>query len=275
MLAAVPHHGPADTAAAITQSQLQGIVAEAISHWETVVGDVPGITAMEHESAQVTNLSSGYLGLTTPESILIDADAAGYGWYVQPTGAASDFRSLGDFGSLLETAIPGSPAAGKMDLLTVVTHELGHLLGYQDDHMAGIMQQTLTAGTRILPSDPSAAVTEGPTTIAPNQAGALLVPQASLMEAAGLLRGDTIVAAVVDAVAVGSGLNDTNPSNFAFHLDQFVGYGLQGQRADTFETPSNRSAGNTQQIANVGSGGSEIGDDAFWVIFGEAGLERT
>ena len=39
-----------------------------------------------------------------------------------------------------------------MDLLTVVMHELGHILGFEDQHSAGdagdLMYETLTAGVR-------------------------------------------------------------------------------------------------------------------------------
>jgi hypothetical protein len=43
-----------------------------------------------------------------------------------------------------------SPAFGRMDLLTVVMHELGHVLGFADlDPNAGeLMSETLDAGTR-------------------------------------------------------------------------------------------------------------------------------
>ena len=38
-----------------------------------------------------------------------------------------------------------------MDLLTVLAHEVGHLLG-QDHEADGVMAETLTAGTRLTPS---------------------------------------------------------------------------------------------------------------------------
>ena len=46
----------------------------------------------------------------------------------------------------------GGPAAGKMDLLTVVEHELGHELGLNDvdpgTHPGDLMASTLPTGTR-------------------------------------------------------------------------------------------------------------------------------
>jgi hypothetical protein len=62
-------------------------------------------------------------------------------------------------------ASPGSPAFGRMDLLTVVEHELGHVLGLSDlDPQAvphSLMTQTLDTGVRRLPA-PEPAVASTP-----------------------------------------------------------------------------------------------------------------
>src|SRR5439155_10160063 len=54
------------------------------------------------------------------------------------------------------SAGPGSPAFGRMDLLTVVEHELGHVLGLEDlDAQISpheLMTDTLAAGVRRSPS---------------------------------------------------------------------------------------------------------------------------
>jgi hypothetical protein len=76
-----------------------------------------------------------------PGAIWIDQDAAGYGWYL-PTAA--------DDGAF--PAAPGSPAFGKVDLLTVVEHELGHELGFDDTLGGGLMGVFLPTGTRRLPA---------------------------------------------------------------------------------------------------------------------------
>ena len=49
----------------------------------------------------------------------------------------------------------GSDAAGQMDLLTVVMHELGHVLGYDDldPEVDDLMSATLDSGERQLPDD--------------------------------------------------------------------------------------------------------------------------
>ena len=52
-------------------------------------------------------------------------------------------------GGALVGYLPGSPAAGKEDLLTTVLHEMGHLAG-SPDGTSGLMAGALAAGTRDL-----------------------------------------------------------------------------------------------------------------------------
>jgi hypothetical protein len=84
----------------------------------------------------------------TDGTVLIDINAGGFGWFIDPTPADDSEFAVG---SLIAPA--GSPAAGRMDLLSVVMHELGHVLGLQDveggDH--DLMGDTLTPGVRRVP----------------------------------------------------------------------------------------------------------------------------
>jgi len=90
---------------------------------------------------QVGDLSGQILGLTGNGTVFIDADAAGYGWFVDPT-------------PLDDSEFTGGTAEG-MDLLTAVMHEFGHVLGFRDVPAAldCLMSGTLEEGVRHLPSD--------------------------------------------------------------------------------------------------------------------------
>ena len=70
----------------------------------------------------------------------MDTNAAGWGWFPGTPGPGDDseFTTPGN---------QGESAVADMDLLTVVMHELGHVLGH--DHDAdGVMAETLAAGVR-------------------------------------------------------------------------------------------------------------------------------
>ena len=79
----------------------------------------------------------------------IDPTAAGHGWFVDATPDDDvEFRAHGAEGAL--SATPSSAASGAMDLLSVVTHELGHALGL-DSH--ALLSSTLDTGLRVMPDD--------------------------------------------------------------------------------------------------------------------------
>ncbi|HUG09383.1 MAG TPA: cadherin-like domain-containing protein, partial [Opitutaceae bacterium] len=81
---------------------------------------------------EIVDLPGSMLGFATWEKISIDVNAAGFGWFVD---AAPSFDT-----SLGSTAVIG------MDLLSVIGHELGHLLG--EIHSDGLMGEMLDAGMR-------------------------------------------------------------------------------------------------------------------------------
>ncbi len=120
--------------------------------------DADQLLALDAIEFEISNLASTTLGLTTADTIVIDADAAGYGWYVDTT-PADDL----EFDTVVDDALQAaadSDAAGRMDLLTAVIHEIGHYLGIEhadsgDD--PGVMEETLAAGERLVLSPPTAA----------------------------------------------------------------------------------------------------------------------
>jgi hypothetical protein len=93
-------------------------------------------------------ISAGsYVGLADPatHAIRIDDHAAGHGWFVDPTPFNDrEFVKPGDQGEQRH-----------IDLLSVLAHELGHLVGLDDHdagHAADVMGESLGTGTRRMPT---------------------------------------------------------------------------------------------------------------------------
>jgi hypothetical protein len=182
------------SAAPLTPDELRPIVQEAIARWAGAGIDAGRLSALSQVTVGVAEFPGPWLGMAFPGAIWIDRDAAGYGWYIDPTPADD-----GEF-----PAEPGSPAYGKVDLLTVVEHELGHELGFGDNAGDGLMGQYLAPGTRRLPVlvDPVAvnAVAAAPAlavpAVAPGTVSARIAD-----EVAGLLVLGVEARGQVDAVA--------------------------------------------------------------------------
>jgi Matrixin len=85
----------------------------------------------------IADLGGTTLGLAFGHTITLDDNAAGWGWFVDATpNNDSEFTTAGNQGE-----------QQRIDLLTVVMHELGHLLGRGHD-ANGVMAETLAAGVR-------------------------------------------------------------------------------------------------------------------------------
>ena len=102
--------------------QLTPIVNAAEASWEAA-GVSPSL--FNNLQFQIANIGRHVLGNTAGRMITIDAAADGFGWYLNPTGSA--FQPIPNSNELF--ALAGSLATGHMDLLTVMEHELGHVLG--------------------------------------------------------------------------------------------------------------------------------------------------
>jgi Ca2+-binding RTX toxin-like protein len=155
---------PAETiyaGSALTYDQLDDIIEEAKDRWAESLGtNIIGQAALDQVTFQIVNFGDMTLGKAIGAAVLIDLDAAGWGWFVDAT-PYNDVEFGLSLSDVEKMALETSPAFGRMDLLTVVTHELGHVLGFNDlDPNAGaLMSGTLEAGTRRLndsaPDSPS------------------------------------------------------------------------------------------------------------------------
>jgi predicted Zn-dependent protease len=153
MLAAAGQSASPSAKPVLTQSQLDAVTRAAIANWTKSLGNgAAALARLADIRFTIADLSAGQLGTTHGRLIQIDADAAGHGWFVDASPADNrEFKLLKD-GGMVATA--ASQAAGRMDLLSVVSHEIGHVLGFVHDDAAqsSVMQGSLDAGVRRLPS---------------------------------------------------------------------------------------------------------------------------
>lgn len=118
----------------LAASTVQPLLAEAIARWQSAGADISGLDSID---VRISDLPRALLGKATPNTIWIDRSAAGRGWFVDQTPWDDS-----------EFTRPGNQSEQhRVDLLTVIMHELGHVLGLDhDDH--GVMAETLAAGVR-------------------------------------------------------------------------------------------------------------------------------
>ena len=137
---------PSGQAQPLGIAQLQPIIAEAERRLTAATG-IQVTAAMTSVSVQITDLPNNMLGEEVGKTILIDRDAAGYGWFIDPT-PANDLEFADVLGPHTLAAGNGSPAAQRVDLLTTVMHEMGHVLGFEHSDSLDLMYPTLPLGTR-------------------------------------------------------------------------------------------------------------------------------
>ncbi|HET9216888.1 MAG TPA: matrixin family metalloprotease, partial [Terriglobia bacterium] len=127
----------------LDEAQLEFIAEAARTLWLEALGSSDLVAVLDQVQFQIV---SDLPGLTLAwavngNTIVIDATAAGYGWFV-------DFTPFDDS----EFSQPGGTgeASGQMDLLTAVVHEFGHILGFAHTDTVDVMYPTLASGTRSL-----------------------------------------------------------------------------------------------------------------------------
>jgi hypothetical protein len=128
---------PATVTVSLRADQVQPLLAEALARWQAAGVNTSALGQIDVRVADLGGLTLGKAGHGV---IWLDDNAAGWGWFVDQTPRSDlEFTQRGNQG-----------AQNRMDLLTVVAHEVGHLLGY--GHAAvGVMQDTLDAGIRRTP----------------------------------------------------------------------------------------------------------------------------
>jgi hypothetical protein len=133
--------------------ELQPLAAAAGQIWAASGQALAASGLLDAIELRVTDLPGAQLAVTSGRRITIDTDAAGAGWFIDPTPrdnhGFSLSRSAGDLRATTRDRLQ------RVDLLTVLLHEMGHVLGYPDDSTAddsSLMRSHLAQGIRRLPA---------------------------------------------------------------------------------------------------------------------------
>jgi hypothetical protein len=137
---------------ALTQAELQPLVNAAIARWSSAGLTVAQVQKIRQAQFIITDLPGSYLGKTTGNIVDLDTNAAGNGWFVDPTPASNEEFTPSANGQHLQAV--ASQALDRIDLLTVVEHELGHIAGVGDLNVVSddLMSGVLGVGVRRTPS---------------------------------------------------------------------------------------------------------------------------
>jgi hypothetical protein len=135
--------------AGLTDEKLQTIVHAAKQRLAAVLGAQVS-ERLANVAVDIADLAEGVLGETSGNTIQIDRDASGYGWFVDETPGEDGEYTGSSTGGALMAAKNNAAASNRVDLLTTVMHELGHVLGYADDQAGDWMNGSLSLGMRRL-----------------------------------------------------------------------------------------------------------------------------
>jgi hypothetical protein len=145
---------PPKSVSTLTAAQVQPLLTAAENNWKAAGLNAAGLALLKTIKVDITALPVGLVGEYGAGVIYLDPVADGYGWFVDSTPAKNEEFSVTSPGNDL-LATGKSPAAGHVDLLTVLEHELGHVLGLPaaspQIHPGDIMLAALGLGERRTP----------------------------------------------------------------------------------------------------------------------------
>ena len=142
--------------APLEPDQLTPLVVEAASRLTPFDRSV-----LDQLEYRVVDLPGDLLGRVMGSMMQIDINAAGFGWYIDAT-PDDDSEFIYDATKDEHVADLGGAAIERVDLLTAVMHEMGHVLGLEHSHSTThrVMEFTLPLDTRRLPLEACYALTE-------------------------------------------------------------------------------------------------------------------
>lgn len=124
--------------ATLSDTQIASILAEALQRWQTAGVDVSSLQAVQVRTMNFGDRQT--VAQSAGNTIWLDDNAAGWGWFVDSTPSDND--------EFLKPLTAG--VYNRIDLLTAISHEIGHMLGLDDSNL-GVMSRTIAPGKRNSP----------------------------------------------------------------------------------------------------------------------------
>ncbi len=156
LVEAVTFDIPGDTGSSgslLNDAAVGALLNQAAAAWGASGVPAQQLRALNDVEIRFAELPAAMLGTVQGRVVVLDSNAAGYGWFVDGTPSVGEEFERSSPTSLY--AIESGPATGRMDMLTVLTHELGHVLGFGDLNAEADLDQVmagrLQAGVRRLP----------------------------------------------------------------------------------------------------------------------------
>jgi hypothetical protein len=123
------------SAAQLKAKQLKQVVGRAVDWWQARGLSESQLDAIQNVQFVIADLPDKILGLAMGNVIWIDQNAAGKGWWAG--------KKSSDWSKNVDEALQ------RVDLLTVVVHELGHVIGAEhSEDLADVMYESLAPGER-------------------------------------------------------------------------------------------------------------------------------
>lgn len=136
----------------LSQAALDAFASVAIDRFVSDAG-LDAVTAAKLHNTHfvLAGLAAGTLGAAAGNTVWIDRSAAGRDWFVDGSPLDDKEYAAATTNDHALLALANGPAAGKVDLLTTIWHELGHVLGVEhSSNPNSLFAEDLLSGSRKL-----------------------------------------------------------------------------------------------------------------------------